>query len=198
MISRTLLISGTPRTGKTTIAEYLSQKYNIKCISLSSVVLEHNLFESIDEKRNTKIVDDEALEEYIKDYFVSYTGDLIIEGHYADADYISHESIIMAVVLRCSPKELEVRLSARDYNEDKIYENVQSELIGTCAQYMLDEKPQLNKHGKIFEFDTTHKSAIEIAEIIYSIFIDKSDGTKYKIGAISWLSDPSVKITDYL
>jgi len=196
MIENILLLSGSPGTGKTTIAKFLSEKSGVDVISLSPLVKIQNLYDEVDEERDTKIVDEKRLKEYIQAYIQKHKGDLIIEGHYADL--IDHPSVSAAIVLRCHPLELEKRLSSRGYSKEKVEENIQAELVGSCTSYMLEHNSLPEQD--MYEIDTTHNSIQIISEIVYLVLKKNkklaknvSEKTKLlKIGTVSWLSDQSV------
>ncbi len=76
MIDKIFLLSGTPGTGKTSIAQYITDNYQLSHISLSETVIQNNLFSEVDEERDTKIVDEDKLAEYLTEYLVSHEGDL--------------------------------------------------------------------------------------------------------------------------
>ena len=50
-----LIISGTPGTGKTTIAKKLAKKLNLRYIDVNKIIKLHNLAESYDKKRKTRV-----------------------------------------------------------------------------------------------------------------------------------------------
>lgn len=97
--------------------------------------------------------------------------DLILEGHLAhflDLDY--------CIVLRCRPDKLRERLSERDYSEQKIEENIESEKL----DIILSQAVQ--RQEKVFEIDTTDKSVEEVVEEIKSAV---SEG-KENYGDVDW------------
>ena len=54
---KTIIVTGTPCTGKTTIAKKLSKKLNYKYIDVSKLITKHNLSSGYDKKRKCKIID---------------------------------------------------------------------------------------------------------------------------------------------
>ncbi|NOX71821.1 MAG: AAA family ATPase, partial [Candidatus Micrarchaeota archaeon] len=61
-----IAISGTPGTGKTTIAKKLAKELGFEYVSLNELAEELNLYEDFDEKRNTKIVNIERISKEIE------------------------------------------------------------------------------------------------------------------------------------
>jgi adenylate kinase len=193
----TLLLSGSPGTGKTHIARELEQNFGFRVYSLGDIVLKNHLFSEEDKERDTKVADLNRLNDFIHQELNKLPENvqkIVLESHYADA--IDHSSIKLAIVLRCHPELLEKRLKERQYSQSKILENVQAELVGDCGSYML-EKLDFMPNLKIFELDTSNETAKKIAAEIAKIFEDPSRFDHFAIGWVSWLSDPSVDLTKY-
>ena len=195
MIDKIFLLSGTPGTGKTSIAQYITDNYQLSHISLSETVIQNNLFSEVDEERDTKIVDEDKLAEYLTEYLVSHEGDLLIEGHYADL--VESDQIQAAIILRCQPEILSQRLAERQYSPAKINENVQAEIVGDCTSYML-EKDRLMEAHCIFEIDTGALTLDQSAELCYQIFYFPSKYTQFLAGNLSWMSDSSIDLSKFL
>ncbi len=157
-----IALTGTPGTGKTTIAKILEDRYRV-------IYLKN--FEDVkiayDKSRDSYIVDIEKLKRKIK----KLKGEerIIIEGHY------SHDMPVdMVIVLRCHPDELRKRLEKRGYKDKKIRENIEAEAMNLITS------EAIMKYGKdkVFEIDTTGKSEKECAEEVIDI-IEKRD-ERYK------------------
>ena len=95
-------LSGTPGTGKTTVAKKLKDS-NFIIISLGEFVIQNNLFCDEDKKRDTKIIDEEKINKFFSKYLVdsNFSIPIIIESHYADIIEIPSE---LAIILRCHPQ----------------------------------------------------------------------------------------------
>ena len=116
-----IAITGTPATGKTTIAKELAKALNWKQISLNDLAREKNFYLGYDEKRKAKIVDIESIKKEIKK-IMKKQKNLIIESHYA------HEiPADLVIVLRTDLKELEKRMLKKGWWREKIQENLQAE-----------------------------------------------------------------------
>ena len=189
-----ILLSGTPGTGKTSIAHELFSQFQYEFISAGEVVLEENLYSAEDVARDTKVVDADKFNAYFEHKLEKLSRNLIFECHYADM--LNHSQISLGIILRCHPTVLETRLKSRGYSDQKLRENGEAELLGASSSYML-EKQELVKRNAIFEIDTTHKNILEVATCIHDIIQHPSHHQELKVGEISWLSDESIDLTRY-
>lgn len=145
-----LALTGTPGTGKTSIAEEL-EKQGWKVIDLREFIEEHELGEKKDELE----VDVEELMDRLHEELADSSDNLVLEGHLSH-----HYPADFCVVLRCEPEELRRRLEERDYSEEKTEENVEAEAIDLILQEAIE------RQENIIEVDTTEKSAKETADEI--------------------------------
>ncbi|MHA1488582.1 MAG: adenylate kinase family protein [Promethearchaeota archaeon] len=180
-----VIVSGTPGTGKTSVSMKISKKIGSKVISLNELVVQKKFTLKYDNKRNTYVIDLKRLNKYILEKLHELKQEnedvLIIEGHFAD---IIHDKYIdYAIVLRCDPNELYHRLKKRGYTTEKIKENVQSEILGSCINFF--NQKQLK--NMLIEIDTTDKSIETVANIIINIFTERESLDKYKVGKVDWL-----------
>lgn len=182
-----VIISGTPGTGKTSLSKAITGKLNAKLISLNDLVLQNDFIKSYDSKRDTYVFDEKALIKsiisLIKSIDPKKVNFLIIEGHFSDI--IPEKFINFIIILRCHPDELSKRLIKKGYNKEKVIENVQSEILGSCVNYFI------NKHTKIpiLEIDTTNKDIETLMSIIIGIITEQKDLEQYLIGKIDWLEN---------
>ncbi len=161
-------ITGTPGVGKTTVSEILRRRGH-KVIDLNEIIEKNDLIVGYDEKKDTKIVDMDALDSKILDEFDK--DDSFIEGH------LSHLlPIDRAIILRCNPIELETRLRANKWSDKKIKENVDAEILDSIK---IEAYESLDS---IFEVDTSGRSPEEIANAIEEILKDDYEQPK-----IDWL-----------
>ncbi|MBS7288869.1 MAG: adenylate kinase family protein [Candidatus Freyarchaeota archaeon] len=174
-----IVLSGTPGTGKTTIAHILSEATGIKWVSLGSLVKDKGLHVGVDVERGSLVADVDRLVSEVWRLACEAGGRLIIEGHYADVT--PKDWVEKAIVLRTHPRELWRRLAERGWSESKIRENVQAEILGVCTY----EAIEAYGWEFVYEVDTTSKSpsgsAREALEII------SGGGERYRVGRINWL-----------
>ncbi|MHA1775882.1 MAG: adenylate kinase [Promethearchaeia archaeon] len=190
-----VLLSGNPGTGKTSVAKFLEKKYKYHVIHLGDFVLSKKLYQAIDEERNTKIVDATRLNENLEKYLLNKSGIFICESHYADL--VEHPAVRMAIILRVKPDVIISRLKQRLYSHEKTRENAEAEFLGDCTSYMLG-RSELYENQRIFEIDATNSSLEELAELIHNIISNPSENSKYLAGSISWLSDNSVNLNNFI
>jgi len=151
-------ITGTPGTGKSTIAKELKKFVEIRkryeIIELSDFAKKHKCFYGYDKSRNAKIFNLKKIENLLPK-----NKSLILVSH------ISHllEPEI-AIVLRTKHKVLKKRLSKRFYTK-KTNENVDAEFLNVIGL----EARELCK--TVYEIDTTKNSKQKTAKIIKSILV---------------------------
>lgn len=158
-----IALTGTPGTGKTSIAKQLD---NYKTIDLTKFVKQRELGEKQDEFE----VDIDTMVDALEDE-VNPEENTLIDGHLSH-----HFPADFCVVLRCKPEELRKRLSQRDYPEEKIDENIESEILDV----VLSEAA--NSQDNIIEVDTTDRKAEDIAKEIENRIKEKNTG----YGEIDW------------
>jgi adenylate kinase len=158
-----IALTGTPGTGKTSVARELE---GFETVDLTKFVKKKELGEQQDEFEVNIDAMVEALEEEINS-----EEDTVIDGHLSH-----HFPADFCVVLRCNPEELRERLSERDYSEEKIKENVDSEVLDV----LLSEATR--SQDNIIEVDTTDRDAEDVAKEIENRIKEKDTG----YGEIDW------------
>ncbi|WP_022847679.1 adenylate kinase family protein [Desulfurobacterium sp. TC5-1] len=165
-----ITITGTPGTGKSTVAQILSRKLSLPLYNLSDLIKKEKLYTSYDEKRDAFIVDIEKLKDFFKE-----KKDFIAEGliaHYIPSDVI--------VILRAKPEVIISRLKERNYPQEKLNENAESERIAFCATEVF----QNPLSPVIIHIDTTERKPEEVANVIMKGI--KNGGL---VEEIDWLED---------
>ncbi|MBS3131584.1 AAA family ATPase [Candidatus Woesearchaeota archaeon] len=132
---KTIIVTGTPGTGKTTLAKKLSEIMKFAYIDANKVIAKYNLSEGYDYKRKSKIIDTKKLNskilEIIKEIEKSKKyGVAIIDTHLSH--YIPKNKADICIVTKCGLKTLARRLKKRSYSKEKIRENMDAEIFDVC------------------------------------------------------------------
>ena len=185
-----IFISGTPCTGKTTVAielnDYLSDNgLNSKLIKINDFAIENDLVLGEDPDKFYKVIDIDKLNDCLNgeiNNFLSTDNNgsikvLIVEGH------LSHlcEGADKMIVLRLNPDTLQIRLEERNYTESKIQENLEAEALAVCSAEAYDIY-----EDKTNEIDASDKSVDEIRDLIIDIASDKLESPVGSIDFMEW------------
>jgi len=170
-------ITGTPGIGKTSVSEVLRKK-EFDIVDLNKVAVEKQFLVGVDKDRDSKIVDVDKLSKHIEK---NHDGEdvVFIDGH------LSHllNAVDKVIVLRCHPKILKKRLSAKNWKKQKIKENLEAEIL----DIILCETAELHSRENVFEIDTTDKNVDDAAECILEIIKNNFEHMKkYNMGNIDW------------
>ncbi len=158
-----IIITGTPGTGKTTLADKLGDYYKTRVIHITEYLKEHpELIEKT--KRDGTIIPKMA---ELRKALNQEQG--IIDGHLA-CEFKLRNSFV--IVLRTNPKELKKRLKERGYKPKKIKENIEAEALDYCTQ-----KSEEN-YKAVYEIDTTNKTPEETFKMALKVIYGTSQGDK--------------------
>jgi len=154
-----IIITGSPGTGKSSVADMLRRKLKIRVIHINDYAKKNDL---VIGKQNDSLVVNMNL---LKKMLNKERG--IIEGHLACEFKLSSAFVI---VLRCNPKVLRKRLKSRGYSKKKIKDNLEAEALDYCTQHAEEH------YKKVFEVDTTKRTISESVGECVKIIRGKSDG----------------------
>ncbi len=178
-MKRVILVTGTPCVGKTTTAKQLASKLDAQYINLTDFAKSYGLTLGEDKKRQTTIIDEEAMRTKLHETIEkSDNPNIIIDGHYAAAVTPANQ-VTHVFVLRRNPKQLKEFMQKCGFNEAKLYENLSAEIIDSC----LVEAMQ-TQSGKVCELDVTGKTVEENVKEILDV-LDKRK--KCYVGIVDWL-----------
>lgn len=177
-------LTGTPGTGKTTVADLLDERV----LHLNDAVREHDLTERTDEERGSLVVDVEAVREWLADQ--PDEGTTVVESHLAhlfEADRV--------VVLRCHPEELIERLESRadptahdppkspEMVARSAEENAEAEALDVVLAEAVDQ------HGpeNVYEVDTTGRDPSEVAADVRAVLDASREPSAGTVDFTEWL-----------
>jgi len=143
-----LIITGTPGTGKTLLAKYISKSLDVPLYDVTTLIKKEN---SLDKTYNSELDTLEVNEEDLKKFLNTFFKDkqtFILEGHMSHL--LSKDSVDLCIVLRTENSTLSKRLVSRRYSQQKIRDNLEAEIFNYCY-----EEAKLNNH-KILTIDTTN------------------------------------------
>ena len=177
-MKKTIFITGTPCTGKTTVSEVLSNRLGCRLIKINDLAIENDFVLGIDEDKGYKIIDIDALNEKVLEIISESVELTIFEGH------LSHlcSGADKVIVLRVPPEILRTRLEERNYSESKIRENLEAEAMGVCTAEAFDEYGD-----RISEIDASDLSIDEIVDLIGDVILDKIDFPAGEVDFMDWL-----------
>ena len=169
-----IFITGTPCTGKTTIAS----KLNGRLIKINDLARSHGFIIGVDEDKGYEIIDIEKLSLNVGELINESEELLIFEGH------VTHllDGADRVVVLRVRPEILEKRLEERDYSESKIRENLEAEALGVCSAEAYD------RYGEeVHEIDASDLTVDEIVGQVEKIIAGQVTCPVGEIDFMDWL-----------
>ncbi len=175
-----VLITGTPGTGKSTVSCLLAERLSTILIDLNQLIEDEHLYTGLDPDWGFKIVDIDVMCRRLTEIINSLGNreDLIIvEGH------LSHycEKADLVIVLRAHPSLLRARLKNKGFNDAKIRENVEAEVLDICAF----EAFQIHK-DKVNEIDTSHNNPEEVLNLIIKVINGEEH---FPVGKVDFLED---------
>ena len=176
------IVTGTPGTGKTTVSTILSEKLGARHIELSKFSIENGYVIEDDVERDTKVVDMDALGSAVRDIIEKSVSPVIIDGHYAH-ELIEEPVISFLFVLRRRPWDLKSVLEARLYSSDKVWENLESEIIGVITGEALELFPS----SKVIEVDISDQTPQETVNQIQRLI---ESGAAPGNPIIDWVGHP--------
>jgi len=149
-----IIISGTPATGKSSIAEILVKNFGFVKIDWHDLIKRNKKLSSgYDQKKKCYALNMSELEKVIDKIRLGHpTTQFLFDSHVAH--YLPPEMVRLAIIMKCSNLEkLRARLEDRKYSKAKVKENLECEIFDVC----LDEAQEAGH--KVLIFDTCKRIA---------------------------------------
>ncbi len=172
---KTVFITGTPCTGKTTVSEVLSEKLGCRLIKINDLAIENDFVLGIDEEKGYKVIDIPKLNDKVSEIISGSDELLIFEGHLAHLCYGADK----VIVLRVRPEILRFRLEGRNYSDSKIRENLEAEAMGVCTAEAYDIYEE-----DVCEIDVSDLTVDEIVELLINVLDGDVD---YPVGEVDFM-----------
>ena len=145
-------------------------------MELTQFCVERGLTQGWDEERESWVVDLEALKGELAKL---EGGVLVVDGHLS---HLVAPPGSLVVVLRRAPWRLFQELTEREYPPEKVWENVEAEMVGV----VLEEARQV-KAVKVHEVDTTSITPQEAAQEVARVYRGE---TPPQARRVDWLTHP--------
>jgi adenylate kinase len=182
MKKQVILITGTPKVGKTTTALNLAEQLKAECINLTDLAQKENLILKKDKQRNTTIINEQQLKKRITQLIkTTQNQTIIIDSHYAAA-IVPKALATHVFVLRRHPKQLRKLMQQAGYKNNKLHENLTAEILDTCLVEAITHQGK----QKACEINTTNKTTQTITNEIIQTLNKKR---KCQTGTVDWIAE---------
>lgn len=157
-----IVVTGTPGTGKTSLATALAKELGFHYIDVAQIITEKKLNVGYDEERQCDIVDTDKLVDVLSSIIDSEN--YILDSHLAH--HLPKTAVDLCVVTKCDIAVLKQRLEERGYSKYKVRENLDAEIFDVCLVEAMEEQEHV-----ILVVDTTHgidvkKTTDDVLEIL--------------------------------
>jgi adenylate kinase len=180
MSKQVILITGTPRVGKTMVAQALAFRLQAQNVNLTELAISENLVLRKDERTGSTIVSLRKMKNRISQLIrESSKNSIIIDGHYA-AHVVPKKLVTHVFVLRRNPVELRKLMEESGFKGPKLWENLASEILDVC---LVDA---LNAYGPsmVCEIDVSGRSVEETVNDILAVVEGRS---ACYLGIVDWI-----------
>jgi adenylate kinase len=149
-----ICVSGTPGTGKTTVAKILSSALKHEYVDVTKLIKRERLYDRYDSKHKSYEVDIKKLTLRLAKT-IAKNKKIVIDSHLSH--YLPKKYVDFCVVCKCELKELKKRLEKRRYSKAKVRENLDAEIFDVCLNEALENELEVSimdtssKHRREFK-----------------------------------------------
>lgn len=129
-----VLITGTPGTGKTTLAQQVAEQTGLRHVNIGDLVKSQQLHSGWDDEFECLVIDEDKVCDALEDLMTE--GGCLVDYH--GCDFFPERWFDLVVVLQTDNSVLWERLEKRAYSEKKIHENVQCEIMHVIVEEASD------------------------------------------------------------
>lgn len=144
-----IIVTGTPGTGKSTIAKAVAKRLQCTYLDVNTVIDSYRLKTGYDKKRQAAIIDEKKLCRVLVS-FIKKEKNLVIDSHLVADLPAAHVDVCL--VTKTDIHVLKERLEARGYSQAKVRENLDAEIFEVCHIEAREKK------HNIIVVDTTQTS----------------------------------------
>ena len=129
------LVTGTPGTGKTTLAKRLASHLKATYVDVHAEMVKARLHDGYDRSRRCYLLSPQRMRTFIQKK-IRTAGDqgIVIDSHLSHL--VPHSDL--CIVTTCDIKTLRKRLTKRGYHKKKIDENIEAEIFDVCKMEALE------------------------------------------------------------
>eukprot|EP00163_Fabomonas_tropica_P011266 TRINITY_DN2190_c0_g1_i1.p1 TRINITY_DN2190_c0_g1~~TRINITY_DN2190_c0_g1_i1.p1 ORF type:complete len:176 (+),score=21.34 TRINITY_DN2190_c0_g1_i1:322-849(+) len=125
-----ILITGTPGTGKTTLAARVASALGLRHVNVGEEARIHNFYEGYNNEFQTHYLHEDKLLDHLEDQMVE--GGNVVDYH--TCDLFPERWFHLVIVLQATTENIFDRLTKRGYSPNKVGENVECEIMMIVAQ----------------------------------------------------------------
>lgn len=125
-----ILITGTPGTGKTCMAEAVVERIGFRYVNVGDLVKQHECHEGRDEEFDSYILDEDKILDIMEPILAE--GGCVVDYH--SPEIFPERWFELVLVLRTQTDVLFDRLAERGYSEKKRNENMECEIMEVVAE----------------------------------------------------------------
>ena len=132
-----IIVTGTPCTGKTTIAKKIAKQKKLKYIDVNQIIKDNKLYSYYNKKDKSYVVDVKKLNKFLIQ-LIKKEKRVVLDSHLTH--YLPNKYVDECIITKCKLKELKKRLQKRKYSKEKIRTNLDCEIFDVSLIEALENK----------------------------------------------------------